>query len=399
MVYLIVFILLSIFGIKFYNNPESKYFRFAQFLCFFIFVYIAGMRYEIGVDYFNYVYSFNKQIDFITFIKNGLPDTNTEIGFCIYSIIVKSFFNEPQMLFFIASLFCTSVLFYTLSFVTEKRYFFLSLLLYFSFVYLLLELHTLRQAMAASFTYLSWMFLLQNKNLKAFYTMALGCLFHNSVFLLFPLLLFINKKISNKVQLAMIFISFLIALLKIHWVSGISNVLSIFFPTMTAVAKFSKYADGTTFERGIFVLYFVYLFIYLFFVYKEQMHSQLQTPKFALFKNIFFVFLVITNLFWDINYISTRMGWFLLFGFVICSPYIIESFQFFSKSIIIGFIIVLCIIPTRAFFFPFDNKQMGMFSPYEDYLQCKVFEFHCDGKQRAYDYVKSTSGKILFTLL
>lgn len=388
MTYLVIFLLLSFLGVYFYyNETQLNYFFVCKILAFVVFVYLAGMRYEIGVDYFAYSDHFLSEMNLFDFLEKGWPRSNYQPGYILYSMFVRTLTDNPQWLFFSASVFCTSTLFFVLTKLTEKKYFFLSLLTYFSFVYLLLELQALRQSLAAAFSYVAWYFLIKKKFAGTIIFAFLAIMFHSSAIFLVPIFILANMSISKKIQISLIVLSSLIMIFHVRWIDGFSNFLSSLIPSFAGVAKFAMYAEGSQNERGIFALYFIFVAIYLFLLYRKFLCENLYTSKkMLLFQNIYLFFLIATSLFWEVNYISTRLGWYLFLGFVLMLPYIMECLVFFRPVFAIIALVFICFIPTRHFIWPDDTTIM--FSPYEDYVQCKILEDECSGRTRAIIYAK-----------
>lgn len=397
MTYLFVFVFLSFLGVYFYYHPNSKFYLFAKFAAFVIFVYLAGMRYELGVDYFAYAHHFENYINLTDLFQNGWPRTSYEPGFVLFMIVLRSVFDNPQFLFFSASLICSILLFYSLTQLTERRMFFLSVLVYFSFVYLLLEMHALRQAMAASVSYLAWVFMAKNKNVKALLFIFLAMQFHSSATFLLPIYLFLNRSINLKIQAILLSVSTIVMVLQFKWIDFFVRLLENLVPFMASVIKLAIYTNTEQHSRSVFLLYFIYLFVYIYMLYKRRVVNENSvdvSPSVTLFEKLFFFFLIVTSLFWEINYLSIRLGWYLLFGFVLLFPYMTSNLKLLNPSYMLVFVILLCFYPTRHFIFP--NEETAQFSPYEDYIQCKILDLECSGRNRADQYIYSVGGHFLF---
>ena len=54
MVYFIIFLLLSLFSIRFLYKTTRQNYSLAYIFCLLVFILIAGLRYEIGIDFFVY---------------------------------------------------------------------------------------------------------------------------------------------------------------------------------------------------------------------------------------------------------------------------------------------------------------------------------------------------------
>lgn len=160
MAYFLIYLLISFFAIKFSNSTIDLHkFKNASVICLFIFIFIAGLRYELGVDYFAYRESFIESMTIWDLFSNPILFMNEfvsgswEPGSKLLLILLRSITSDAQILFFIVSIICSILLFKSLKYFSEPRFFFFSLLIYFSFVYMFQEMHALRQALGACVLY------------------------------------------------------------------------------------------------------------------------------------------------------------------------------------------------------------------------------------------------------
>jgi len=125
-VYFVIFLYLLITAFKYTNERENQGFSLNLKISFVIFVCLAGLRYEIGVDWFAYQNSFisadslDKVFSYSSY--NDYASTNSfEPLYAIYQNIIRSVTDDVQLLFFISSIISTTCLFKSLSFFLIKE--------------------------------------------------------------------------------------------------------------------------------------------------------------------------------------------------------------------------------------------------------------------------------------
>lgn len=387
MFYLLIVIFLYAVGVFFYQNPTSRNFNIFKFLAFFLFVCIAGLRYNLGVDYFAYANDYDETSTLYELLDNNsfgeMLENDREKGYQLFVIILRSLSDNHQLLFLMSSLLCTILLFKALKYFSNRKYFFFSLLTYFCAIYLLLEMQALRQAMAAGFIYCGLAAI--TTSLKRAYIWTLcGCFFHNSALIFLLLIPFLSKRISFKIQISTLCCALFVIIFKITWLTSFIGFLGIYIPDLAVVARAMNYLESPNLgiQRGIYITYFLYLAVYLIFVYCYRNKGYYSgSEKLVIGQNLLFLYLIVSCFTWEISFFSVRLGWYFLFGLVVCLPHIISFFVKRSRIFGYTYILLFNLILVRPFVFP-TIVQLP-FSPYEDYISCEVFGMRSTGKERA----------------
>lgn len=392
MVYFFVFLFLFLCGWECYARPEFRYYKQLYVIAFLIFVYIAGMRYNLGVDYFAYAKAFHNSdtlLDIFNYdsFERFEEKNKWELGFVLFQITLRSLTDNSQMLFLAASIFCTTFLFKSLTFFVSRKFFFFSLLTYFCSTYMLMEMQALRQAMAAALLY--YAFLLNfNSRKKGVICAFFAYLFHSSAILFIPFLFLINKRISIRTQLLVLGTALAIFILRLQWVGNIISFLARYYSDFGIIEKAYAYisADALNASRGIFITFLLYLLVYFIYIYYNRKRGYYDSsPKLVMGQNLLWLFLVITSATWEINFFSTRISWYCLFGLAICLPHMIVYFERKSRIFAITYIFFFNFLLICSFIFP--GLTQLPFSPYEDYISCEWFGAKSSGKQRCEKYV------------
>lgn len=125
MFYLLIVIFLYAVGVFFYQNPTSRNFNIFKFLAFFLFVCIAGLRYNLGVDYFAYANDYYETSTLYELLDNNsfgeMLENDREKGYQLFVIILRSLSDNHQLLFLMSSLLCTILLFKALKYFSKDR--------------------------------------------------------------------------------------------------------------------------------------------------------------------------------------------------------------------------------------------------------------------------------------
>lgn len=395
MLYFFVFILLVILGLRHKNHPSLNLYRDLR-IVFIVFVLVAGLRYEIGIDYFAYQRAYNNSEGLLElfssqsqFLKNIF--TGWEPGSIIFLALLKTFFDEPQILFFASSLICTILLFRSFKYFCSPQNIFLSFLIYFCFVYMYQEMQALRQALGASIFYCGLIHLSENNTKKAVITTLLAGCFHYSMLLFVPLLFVLKRQISAKFQILCIAFSFVVFVLRIQWMGFIMNYLSSLFSGVGLVMRLIGYGENTDLQRPFYITFILYLLPYIFMLYYSKRKELFKETKLIISQNIYFLFLILTMVFWEFSIISIRYGWICLFGMAIILPHLVSLFK--SRIFPLLYIVLFCFLPIKTFMFP-DITTLP-FTPYENYISVKVFGKKATGRDRAEEVAREI-GEVLF---
>jgi hypothetical protein len=149
----------------------------------FLLILFSGTRFFVGYDYEAYVD-----------IYNGYAYDN-EIGFEILVYLLHMFGSGSGGLFFVVALLSVAIKSYSIS--KLSPYFFLSLCLYFSQDFLARDFGNMRQGLAISFSFFSFLLYIKNKNLLSIAFAVLSFLFHYSAFVYILWLLYDRIRFGN----------------------------------------------------------------------------------------------------------------------------------------------------------------------------------------------------------
>ena len=390
MFYFIIYLIILFCAFRVYKHPDSEHiFRNNRLICLWIFIFVAGLRYEIGVDYFSYVEHFNESLTLneifnvsgfkYAFLNSWEPFSN------LYFILLRSLTDDSQIVFFVTSIICSILLFKSFDFFCEKKYYLFSILIYYSFVYLYQEMHALRQALGACVLYYGLVYYSEKKYFKSFFILIIAVCFHYSMALFVPIFFFVDKKISNRIILFCLCISFSLFLFRIGWMNTVMELIAGIIPEAGVAIKIVNYMNADSFERPFFATFVFYIIPFLILLYIDGKYHTFEERKYTIVKNMYFLYLIFTMVFWEYSYFSIRYGWICLWGMAIALPKLVENFERKSKVFAITYIIFFCFISIRSFLFPTVTTRQ--FVPYDDYISCEWFGVEGSGRERAEEYL------------
>lgn len=392
MVYFLFFLLLVFFAVSFSKiADQNREFKLAKFICFLLFFLIAGLRYEIGVDFFSYANSFDDSTDIFGLFSERSKFLNNifsgwEPGVIILMSILKTISNDSQILFLSSSFICTVLLFRSFSFFCDTRNLFFSFLIYFCFVYMFQEMQALRQAIGANILFNAFCLLAQGMRKKAILITLLACCFHYALLLFVPFILVLDKKINVLWQIYILGVSFYVFVFRIPWMHSILGFLTSVLPGGGLLERLIGYADSDALQRPFFLTFVLYIIPYLFLLYKQRTNNTYFSLKYVVVQNVYFLYLVFTMIFWEFTFFSIRYGWICLWGMAVLLPMLKAFVSVRLKAFVSLYIIVFSFLLMRTFLFP-DSTTLP-FTPYEDYVSRKMLNEPGTGRQRAENYLK-----------
>lgn len=215
MMYYLLFIVTSV--LAFIGNFKFK--SFVAIIIFIILALFAGTRLDIDNDYFFYYKLFRYTPDNVKDFLNG----DNKMEWCMYVFPrLFSFFFQSKVEIARASILLFAILGVGIKMIAIKKnssVFFLSIILYVSYLFLMQEMTTIRVGIASAI-FLWSIPDFENKNYKFFFIKLLVCFFFHSTSIVLVLAwLVLQLKINIKYLYIAIIISFISAMLKINFLT------------------------------------------------------------------------------------------------------------------------------------------------------------------------------------
>ena len=381
MFYLVVFLILALFGLLEITDIHGVYKRILLMVSILIMWFIASLKYEVGGDWPTYTQFFIDIEPLGEVFSGNAPlyhSSYMEPGYKLLNSAVKSIGGNMQWIFFFVGS-INAVLFYT-SLRKYCVYPILGILIYYCSIYFPLDLIAIRQAVAVQLFFLSLFYVHGRRFWPFFWILLLAFLFHRSAVLLFPLYWMINRPYSLKFYHIIFFGSASVFFLQIHWMTGLLNLAADIIGGVNG-GVIKMYVSSTTYgaNRVLSVGVLINFILYFLLIYNRQ---KLQVFKYyTVFFNLFIINLVVFFVFYEFMEISIRYRFYFLLGNVVLLPYLIVIY----KDKALKFVAYLGIISFsflygRAVFL--EDSTAIAFNPYQNYLIHLIFDTKSDGLER-----------------
>lgn len=224
--YFLVVILVSWFASKsqrnqYLNNDNYvvKTRKFYIIVSFLIAWLVAGLRYDVGSDYFNYVRMYNEIGDIGLFW--ALSTFRAEPLYVILNWIVYLFTGQPEFIFIVTS-FLVLILVYV-NVLQKKESLNVGLAIFiFMALYYFPNFTFIRLSIAVAIVFYSFKYLV-NKNLKRFiFCILIAIGFHYTAIIMLPIYFLVNKKDKYIWQKHILLVlSTIIILVFFQWIAGL----------------------------------------------------------------------------------------------------------------------------------------------------------------------------------
>lgn len=351
MIYFSILLLLILCEyINILTNYKYKFLHNVYIVSFGIFLFfIAAFRDGIGFDYMNY----KKVFDNITINNTPFSSSNIELGYYLINLLSTSF----VVVVFISAILAIPLKIKVICEYSEDGL--LSLLMYFTSVFIMFDMGVMRQGISIAIGLLSIRYIL-NRDFKRFIiTILCGTLFHITIITMIPLYFIGDKKINRKIiyslSFAALFFSFFNVTNKLLQIVGK-------LPLGTIAYKINYYLSTTNdnltlslIKRLIFLVIFVE-----FYNYKKVNDS-----KAYLFLNGYFLSVIIMGLFSGVDIIGGRGTMVLYCMQIFIFAIILKRME--MKPIKLGFFLLIILLSINTMMGPISQgkKVSQPYTPYK----------------------------------
>jgi hypothetical protein len=229
MIYLLVIIFLLLSGLTILDLVKTKYKNLIFILIGVVLFIVAGFRPAYADrDYDNYIDFFDQNLTF--------GDSIVEPSFILISIIIHKFlFAKPIFVFIIYAF--IAICLKLLAIKQLSKFQFISLLLYFSYLFILQDMTQIRAGVATAFLLLCIKPLYERNLWRFFLFGSLAILFHYSAIIVLPLWFFNSQKINRWAYGLSIIFSYFLFFSSSVYITQMSNYL----PSGYILSKFLEY--------------------------------------------------------------------------------------------------------------------------------------------------------------
>lgn len=311
MIYALIFILLifaqsisALTEFK-YNNLEKGYFILISLTL----IFIAAFRDGIGYDFFSY----EKIYNYIHVYQMGMKDLNIETG---YYFLMK-YSNSYITLVVISS---SVAIFLKLIFIykySENK--FMSLLLYFSGVFIMFDMGVIRQGIAIAIALISIKYIKEKSFMKFMLIIILSSFFHISSLVFIPLYFIANKSLNRWHYYIVASIVLILSFLDMSsLIVNISNVIPIDL-VKTKVTYYSSIYTGDSTISLIKKVIFLVIFV------ESYKRFNISDSLSYIFLNGYFLSIIYMGIFSGIDIIGGRGPYGLYFMQIFIFPILFRN--------------------------------------------------------------------------
>lgn len=351
MIYLIVFIILLFFAIRFDGKPSSpKTVNYRTAILCIILILLAGLRYRVGTDTLIYTdqYLHFKSLDQLSF-DDLFKDSKYRPGWILFT----SFFKTIGAGLYIYQL-CIAIIINVgvINFLKQKvDYVFSAILIYYVVLYIFFNTEVLRQAIAVSIFLYAYLLLEKGKWFKYIILCILAFSFHEAaiIMLLVPFVMKINV---SKILIPFTFIIvllFLFAPIIRHYTYDYFSMIEMV--TNKADTYFSNVDDAEYSFNFSFILNLILnVLLPLYVIYLNRFNTQ---------KNSFYMMAILSIVFYTVSSFLPMMYRIRYFFWLFDSVLFIEIFKYIAKNkkiIYILCMVAFLLVKSRIYFTLADDR-------------------------------------------
>lgn len=321
------------------SEIKYKSFFLRPLALFFLIVFV-GFRYDVGADYLSYEQIFNDAP------QSSFSELLIEPGYMFINHLVLFFTNN---FYWLTTLIVAIQLFFFHKAIKDFEYYTFAL-----FVFITMNLgamvNEMRQYIAILIFLYSLKFIYNRSFLKYLALIIFGACFHYSLLFVLPLYFLLNRKLSYYLYPLVFVISFVVS--KIGVFDKLISYLIAFSPY--SVFMETDLIEKVNTDSGLGFLFKNLLGILILINYKRILEKY---PKYLVYMNLYFCFLICRNLFFDIG-ILMRLNLYFQISEIIAYPLFI--YALFKKYNQVEVIVLFSMLLMSLFFMGILNENFHL---------------------------------------
>ena len=303
-----------------------------------------GFRGFVGWDWVNYYPVFNDSPTFFSLDLEAFHKTRFENGFVLYTILIKTIWNNYHFFVFINTLTDLLILFAFLK-QFSKYSFSLSCLVFLAMGGFYFEVDLLRNSKSVLLFLLSLKYL-RDRNIIVYLMINItGSFFHITALLFLPLYFFLHKVVKRQIIIIIFILGLTLFFLQIEYVRPILKFMAVllgekFTLLLNKYLEIDLYSKSYGITIGLIERIFTAFLIFKYYsVLIEKDRNNI------LFINAFILFFIVFMYFSEIRVIPARIGMLFSFSYWILYPAIYNAIQNRNNKIFfLSFIFLYSII-------------------------------------------------------
>lgn len=281
-------------------NYTSRNIKFNLIYLLILLGVFAGIRYETGSDYNNYIRYYNSFSSIENFELTNIFSLKHELGFTIVNILTGPI-NHYSSMFLLNAYISFYFLYKSINEISNKKLMLFCLIFYYLKYYYQLNFAIIRQGTSISIILYSLKYLINKNNGKFILCTILATLFHASSIVSLILLFLYKKRIQKKYYLLILFFTICIAysgIMSLALMKSMSFLPDFIYGRLLSYIL-GRFGNSLESYFGIVIKLFTFIFILIFIDYKE---------KNSIIFNFYFIGLVIYFLLMDFGTLGTRIS-------------------------------------------------------------------------------------------
>ena len=359
MIYLRVFVLVIFFQIlsMFKFNGKKIYENLFYFILSSYIFFIAALRDGIGYDFYAYKALYHK----ISTSQRGIQDLANRLNIELGHIILNEISSNFEFLIFIVAILGVAVKLWFIKKESSEK--FLSLLLYFSGVFLTFDMGVMRQGISISFFLISLKYVEERRLPQFIIIIGIGTLFHLSSLIFIPIYFIEGKKFSRLEIYTLTAIAFFTSMFDLSNLTV--KVLSL-LPFSIISSKISYYSTFDTGDISISLIKRIIVLIIFVEFYERKKIKDLKSLRYL---NGYFLSVLLMGFFSSIDIIGGRgsTGLYFLQIFVF-STIFSKSRKIYTKLVIFILVIMLSGYSMKSLI-KYGNAVGQKYTPYRSILE------------------------------
>lgn len=303
---------------------RSKVHRIAFYLVVAFLVFFAGFRGRLGTDYNTYLRYFSS-------IKEGTATLGSvEPFYFLLGFITDSF---EWFLLIIAML---SILIKSKYIYEESKYVFVSLIVYYSYMFLQFDMGIVRQGLALAFTLWAATYIKERKLGRYLALCFVAVMFHYSALIFIPAYFLAQKEYTRKTIYGISLISLILSFTD-FWkvISYVLSMLSVF-----GLNKYSWYLTNEAFRASAFELMDLQRIVMLIF-FTEYIKRKNDDEENKIYLNMYFISTALYYLFRTFSAISSRGSYYFTAFEILLFPSVLKNIKSPYKRVLVWAMIML----------------------------------------------------------
>lgn len=376
MIYLVVFIYLLVFVVKFDINKKVDGANFTYNLLLVVFIAIAGLRYKVGGDTLVYHDIFNDVPFLSNLISYDFDETRYDPLWIVLSSISKTIINDFAFFQIIHATIVNVIIFRFIKQNTVNR--FTAVFFYYCGAYLYFNMEIMRESLAICVFLLGYQNFKEKKWIQFYIYALVAYFFHSSAMILFLFPLFQKLKFNSK--------GILIIIISLFLSTYLEPLIELGLFALKISEKFALYSTGTGLNIfGVIYGVFLYCIIPYFFIY----FNKTICSTYNKYENLIYAYFFLTLLSFAVPGFYRFLNYILIFELIFLADFFINILEkekdlLKIKILFVAFFLTIIAIPKIQYYlvdtsaWSKDTHKYNLYYPYSSIFTKEEYFYRQD---------------------